>query len=382
MLPQKPVGDAKALFGDDPEIMLFITPHMAVEINRKTGLIDRLTAGGKTYLGKDSCIIDVMQDRHDAWGMTFREWRDKIGSFTLLSDEEGTRFSDQDATIPSIRIIEDGDVRTVVEAVFGYEGSRARIHYKLSKQAPVIDVDIRIVNQEKRKMFKLGLTPADSAVTPLLEVAFGEEPMKGDGVENVGHKYVTVPASDGGRLHILNRGIYGSSLDQGTLYLTLLHSPGHTTHPLGDRRPLPADRHADYMEQGERDFSIRLVAGDVADTDAARAALTFNESPMAVNVFPSGDGFDPCGIPGGRVPYLTLSRESPVICTALKRSEDGQDTLVRLFNPTAEDATVTVKCPARELCETLTLGRYEAATYRVRAGKLVACRMDEEELLR
>ena len=119
--------------------------------------------------GKDSCAIDVMQDRHDAWGMTFREWRDKIGSFTLLSDEEGTAFSDQDATIPSIRVIEDGDVRTVVEAVYGYEGSRARVHYKLSKQASVIDVDIRIVNQEKRKMFKLGLTPADPNAAPTLE---------------------------------------------------------------------------------------------------------------------------------------------------------------------------------------------------------------------
>jgi alpha-mannosidase len=358
--------------------MLFITPHMAVEINRKTGLIDRWTANGKTYLGKDSCVIDVMQDRHDAWGMTFREWRDKIGSFTLLSDEEGTAFSDQDATIPSIRVIEDGDVRTVVEAVYGYEGSRARVHYKLSKQAPVIDVDIRIVNQEKRKMFKLGLTPADPNAAPALEVAFGEEPMKTDGVENVGHKYITVLSPDGGRLNILNRGIYGSSWDKGTLYLTLLHSPGHTTHPLGDRRTLPTDRHADYMEQGERDFSIRLVAGDMTDTNTARDALTFNETPMAVNVFPSGDGYDEGGIPAGRVPFLTLSQDSPVILTALKKTEDGQDVLARLFNPTATEAPVTVKCPALDLCESLTLTAYEAATYRVRNGGLIPCRMDEK----
>ena len=378
VLDRKPMGDPVTLFGDDPEIMLFITPHMAVEINRKTGLIDRWTANGKTYLGKNSCAIDVMQDRHDAWGMTFREWRDKIGSFTLLSDEEGTAFSDQDATIPSIRVIEDGDVRTVVEAVYGYEGSRARVHYKLSKQAPVIDVDIRIVNQEKRKMFKLGLTPADPNAAPALEVAFGEEPMKTDGVENVGHKYITLPTPDGGRLNILNRGIYGSSWDKGTLYLTLLHSPGHTTHPLGDRRTLPTDRHADYMEQGERDFSIRLIAGDMTDTDTARDALTFNETPMAVNVFPSGDGYDEGGIPAGRVPFLTLSQDSPVILTALKKTEDGQDVLARLFNPTATEATVTVKCPALDLCESLTLTAYEAATYRVRNGGLIPCRMDEK----
>ena len=197
-------------------------------------------------------------------------------------------------------------------------------------------------------------------------------------MENVGHKYITLPTPEGGRLSVFNRGIYGSSWDNGTLYLTLLHSPGHTTHPLGDRRTLPADRHADYMEQGERDFSIRIVAGEMTDVDTARAALSFNETPMAVNVFPSGDGFDPNGTPAGRVPFLTLNEESPVTLTALKRTEDGQDVLVRLFNPTAASAAVTVACPALGVTEPLTLGTYEAATYRVRDGKLIPCRMDEK----
>lgn len=379
VLPEKPIPDPVALGGSDPDVFLYVTPHMTVEINRHTGLIDRWSAGGVDYLGEGSASIDVMQDSHDAWGMTHRSWRDKIGSFTLLSDEEGTRFSDQDEIIPSIRVIEDGPVRTVVEAVFGYEGSRARVLYKLSKQAPQIDLDVRVVNREKRKMFKLGFHPALADATPSLEVAFGEEPMKTDGVENVGHKYLTVTSPAGGRLSIFNRGMYGSSWDNGMLYLTLLHSPGHTTHPLGPDRPvLPADRHNDYMEQGERDFSLRLVAGKVTDTDTARAALAFNETPMAVNVFPSGEGYDPAATPAGRVPFLTLRENSPVLLTALKRTEDGTDWLIRLFNPTAAPAVETVHCPTLHLCETLTLGAYEARTCRVQNGRLSECRMDEQ----
>lgn len=376
---KKPVGDPVALFGDDPERMLFVTPHMVVEINRQTGLIDALTAGGRSYLGKDSCSIEVMQDRHDAWGMTFRGWTDRIGRFTLLSEEEGSRFSDQDVPIPSIRVLEDGPVRTVVEAVFGYEGSRARVRYKLSKQAPVLDVEVRLVNQEKRKLFKLGLTPTNPHVTPVLEVAFGEEPMKGDGVENVGQKYLAVSSPDGGCLNVLNRGCYGSSWDKGILYLTLLHSPGYTTHPLGDRPTLPSDRHADYMEQGERDFSFRLVAGAVGD-HIAREALTFNEALMAVNIFPSGDGYDLRSVPPGRIPFLTLSQASPVLLTALKKREEGEGSLLRLFNPTSEETSVLVKCPTQELCRTLTLGAYEVATYGLKEGELIPCRMDERPL--
>ena len=82
------------------------------------------------------------------------------------------------------------------------------------------------------------------------------------------------------------------------------------------------------------------------------------------------------------MPFLTLSQGSPVVLTALKRTEDragsAPDWLARLFNPTAAEAEVTVKCPTLDICETLTLGGFEAATYRVRDGKLVPCRMDEK----
>ncbi len=387
-LPAKPTPDPTVLGGDDPDVFLFVTPHMTVELNRKTGLIDCLTAGGVRYLGAGSGVIDVMQDAHDAWGMTFEAWRERIGSFSLLSAEEGSRFSDQAEIIPSFRVIEDGEVRTVIEVVFGYGDSRARVRYKLSKCAPQIDMDVRVVNAEKRKMLKFGLTPGVAHVTPALEVAFGEEPMRREGKECVGHKYMTVRHPDGARLDIYNRGTYGSSFEtdparagdeNGKLYLTLLHSPGYTTHPIGDRRTLPADRHGDYMEQGERDFSFRLIARPAgAESTTAREALAFNEAPMALNLFPSGDGYDPADIPLGRLPFCTLAGDPTVLVTALKATVDGRDFLLRLHNSAPVAATTTVTCPwLLDEPAALTLGAFAAETYRVRDGRLIPCRMDE-----
>ncbi len=387
-LPEKPKPDAVALGGRDPAVFRFVTPHMTVEINRGTGLIDRFSAGGIDYLGAHSAVIDVMRDAHDAWGMTFESWRDRIGRFTLLTDEEGSRFSDQTEIIPSIRVIEDGEVRTVVETVFGYGDSRARIRYLLSKCAPQIDLEVRVVNAEKRNMFKLGLTPA-AHVTPALEVAFGEEPMRREGKECVGHKYMAVRHPSGAALHIYNRGTYGASFEtdparaespNGKIYLTLLHSPGYTTHPIGDRLTLPTDRHSDYMEQGERDFAFRLVAKapDAPDT-AAREALAYNETPMALNLFPSGDGYDPEDIPLGRLPFCTLSGDPAVLVTALKKTADGRDFLIRLHNNAPTPSGVTVTCPwLIDEPTPLTLGAYAAETFRIRDGKLIACRMDEK----
>ncbi len=387
-LPEKPAIDAVALGGADPAVFRFVTPHMTVEIDRATGLLSRFSADGRDYLGATSGRLDVMQDAHDAWGMTFTAWREKIGSFELLSPEEGSRFSDQTATIPSLRVIEDGEVRTVLEVVMGYADSRARIRYKLSKLSPQIDMDVRVVNAEKRKMLKLGLVPAWADAQPALEVAFGEEPMRREGQECVGQKYLTIRHSDGARLDIFNRGTYGASFetdktraesDTGRIYLTLLHSPGYTTHPIGDRPTLPADRHNDYMEQGERDFSFRLIARAATDSPTtARDALAFNETPFGMNIFPSGDGYDSADIPLGRLPFFTLKGDQTVLMTALKQTVDGKDFLLRLFNASPTDATVTLSCPwLLDDDMILTLSGWSAETYRLREGGLFVCRMDE-----
>ncbi len=373
-LPAKPVPDMAAL-GDDPRFFKFETPHMAVEISRETGLIHSFTADGISYIREGACGIHVLRDGDDSWGMTYTEWTEKLGEFTLLSPEEGSAFSDQDSIIPSVRVIEDGEVRTVIEAVLGYHGSRAVLRYKLSKTAPVIDVDLLTVNQEKRKMFKLAIPLSEPQSIPELDVAFGKEPMTMENHEYVGQKYLTVTYPSGGRLSVLNRGTYGYSRQNGIAYLTLLHSPGYTAHPLGDRKVMPTDRHCDHMEQGERRFSFRLVAEKATNTKTARNALSFNEAPMALSFFPQGGEATKTGFAGDE-PFVTLS-PSPVIISALICRAKGDGMGIRLFNPTAETVTCRLSCPAMGLAQEVTLTPFEVKTCHWNGTELLSCRMDE-----
>ncbi len=372
LIDGKPVPDEVALGGDDPEYFLYQTPHMTVEIDRKSGLIHQWVVDGVDYLGAGACGIDVMQDLEDAWGMTKIAWKDKIGKFKLLSTEESTRFSSQDDPLPPIRIIEDGDVRTVIEVVLGYENSRAVLRYKLSKHAPIMDIELIVHNCETRKLFKLALPITLADPTPAFEVAFGEEPLRTDGTECVGHKYLTVTSPSGKRLTIYNRGTYGASYENGLLYLTLLHSPGYTTHPLGDRRVLPADRWSDHMEQGERRFSFRLTAGQVTDTHMAREGLTFNEDPMVLSFFPKGGNADKAI--KGDASFVTLSGDT-VVMTALKPTEGGL--MVRLFNPLNKKTACSLSCPALGLSADLTFTPYEAKTLQLTPDTCTTCPMDE-----
>lgn len=378
-LDKKPVPDAAAYaaVGEDGRAVLRVTtPIMTVDIGCTTGLVERWCVRGVDFLGSGACALDVMRDANDSWGMLFTSWHDRLGSFTLLSDEEGSRFSDLDTVIPSVRVIEDGELRVVIEAVFGYEGSGATVRYAISRVAPQIDLDIRIINQTKRRLIKLRLPQALPDPVPVVETAFGEEPMHGEGREEIGQKFLTVTSSNGARLSVLNRGIYGSSFLDGSVYLTLLRSPGYTAHPIEDRQVMPTDRYSEHMEQGERQFSLRLLAGAVSDRDTARQALAFNEAPMVLNLFPSGqEAQSPAP---AEMPLLTLS-PAPVVLTACKRTEDGADTLLRLFNPTGEPVSCTVCCPQLGVSETLGFGAFQVRTFRAGDGRLTECRMDEAE---
>jgi hypothetical protein len=82
-----------------------------IEINRLTGLVDKYTVNGKNYIKPGALTLDIIRDNYDPWGMTVKDFRDKIGEFTLLSDKEGSVFSGhEDHVIPSVRVIESGSM--------------------------------------------------------------------------------------------------------------------------------------------------------------------------------------------------------------------------------------------------------------------------------
>ena len=77
------------------------------------------------------------------------------GAFTLMSDEEASAFKGYpDEITPCVSIIEDGDVRTVVQALFKYQRSVAVVEYKLPKHSPYFDVQVRLFSNEANKMIK------------------------------------------------------------------------------------------------------------------------------------------------------------------------------------------------------------------------------------
>ena len=357
-LPQKPTFPIK----EDDSYFYFENERLQVDISKQTGLIDRLTLDGKPYLSKDAMSIDVYRDDEDPWGMRVRGWKEKIGAFTLLSAKDGSHFSSLKKEFPSVRVIENGEVRTVIESVFGYGDSKAVIRYVMSKSAQQLDLDIRIMNADRKKLYKLSVPYAVQNVSAFAEVAFGEEPFRLQEDENVHQKYVRLEGNENQEIHVYNKGIYSSSLGDNRLLVSLMRSPSYCAHPIGDTEILPQNRTSPYIEQGEREFSLRFAFGKQSRSDAIEAQI-YNEKPTCLSFFPSGEETvkqsDGIRLDGGKI-----------VLIAFKKAVKGNDYVLRLFNPTNQPESCHLISDTLRLNESLRFSAFEVKTLRLSDGTL------------
>jgi alpha-mannosidase len=360
----------------DGDQFTFTTDDLLVTINTRTGLLDRYCVQGVDYLAPGAGELLVLQDDEDPWGMRDRAFRKVVGRFQLLSPRAGTRFSGVTAgTLPSVRVVEEGAVRTVVEAVFGYRDSFVCQRYKLPRQGAEIEIETRVHWNEKDRLLKLAFPlPADSP-RYVGQVAYGVADLPANGDEAVAQKWVAAVTPDGRTLTCINEGLYGSDLSPAGLRLTLLRSPAYSAHPIGDRPLVPQDRYTPRIDQGERLFRVWLNGGPERERleRVDREALAHNEAPLALSFFPPGQGEAP-------LPLVTLS-DRVVQMTVLKRADEGEDLIVRLFEPTGRRRTTTVRFPALGLEHKAALGPFEIKTLRVSLQHKTVCEtglMEEE----
>ncbi len=357
-VPAKPKPELAAING----LITFDNGDMQVVINTTTGFVDSYKVNGAEVLNIDAFKPIVINDNEDAWGMNVKGFRDLAGEFKLMDETAGTKFSGVTAAnIPSVRVIEDGAVRTVVEAVFEYEHSAICQHYVLPKSGSAFEVRTRVHWNEKNSMLKLSVPVAGNKHEYVGQGAYGFGELPSGGLEAVAQKWVGVIRTDQDvTLTCLNDGVYASDFtSEDGLRISLLRSPAFSGHPIGDRPVVPQDRYLPRIDQGERLYRFCFNAGPRSERIAHvdREALVYNEKPMALSFFPSGSGTKP-------LPAAVLSGETVEI-TALKQAEDGNGWIVRLFEPSGSAQTVELDMPALGIKTTQSLAPFEIKTLRV-----------------
>ncbi len=342
-------------------IIRFKTADLDVIINTRTGLVDRYRVRGVDCVGPGAFRPLVMVDNEDPWGMLHRSFRKVAGAFRLMPPKEGTRFSGVTAgPIPSVRVIEDGELRSVIEVVMSYGDSFICQQYKLPKRGTEIEVETRVHWNEKNRALKLAVPTCGADERYIGQVAFGVGDLPSNGDEAVAQKWVAVVSMrDNLALTCINEGTYGSDYSRDGLRLTLLRSAAYSGHPIGDRVVVPQDRYLPRIDQGERVFRFWFNGGPVrARLDAIdREALARNEKPFALSFFPPGTGKRPG--PG------VVVGDDVVQVTAIKKAHDDNDLIIRLFEPTGRARSTVVSIPSAGVRTKVALAPFEVKTLKV-----------------
>ena len=337
IVPRKPVTNLKVIHNK----IVFKTKELHVEVNTRTGFIDRYRINGADFVGKNAFEPIVIADNNDAWGMMTNSFRKVIGRFKLMSKQAGCEFSGIRNHIDSVRIIEDGPVRSIVEAVLAYNNSFICLRYKLPKNGTEIEIEILVHWNEKDKMLKLSVPTVFRDCKYLGQVAYGVQQLPNNGDEAVAQKWVAVVSKKNDcAITCINDGVYGSDFSKDGLRLTLLISPAHTSHPDGKGGVfLPQDRHINRIDQGVRVFRFWFNGSKKVERleKIDREALVKNEKPFALSFFPSGTG--------KKVKPLAILNDDVVQITAIKRAEANHDLIIRIFEPTGKNRETILLLP-------------------------------------
>ncbi|MBN1624079.1 MAG: alpha-mannosidase [Clostridia bacterium] len=349
------------------------TDDLIVKISTKTGLVEELTARGVKCLSNGARPV-VIKDNADAWGMLVDRFTDIEGYFGVMEKDEAAKFVNASfKEFNPVRVTEDGEVRTVVEAYFKYNNSRICLTYIIPRNGTSVDINARVFWAEADRMLKIEFPTGMNNASYKGQAAWGVDTLPADGGEAVAQKWVA--AISGGRTFaVLNDCQYGSSFSDGNIMLTLLRSPAYSGHPIGDNPIVIEDRYTPRIDQGERMYSFRLIFGSTADVmkNIERKALEFNERPMVLTAYPSGEG--------AMAGELMEISGDQVILQALKKAENGIGYIIRLFNGSDTERTVDISSTALKFYIKVSLGAMEVASYRIIDGRVIKTDLLEREL--
>jgi alpha-mannosidase len=345
--------------------LVFINESCEIHINPDTGLIDQYKVNGLDFLKPDSAELLVMDDYADPWGMKVNSFRELAGAFRLMSPSETVRFAGTNGPIQPIRIIENGPIRVVVEGLFRHNGSSAAVRYIIPKIGSEIEIEVRVMWNERDRMLKMAFPVSLSNSECMGQVAYGTQEFSRPGEELVAHKWVGLfSRTEDKAFTISNQTTYGFDYSDGTIRVSLLRSPAYAGHPIDDSTPIVRqDRFTPRMDIGEHVFRFRFNAGVLRDRleSVDQESRLLNCPSIGLCCFPKKSK--------KKVSSMINLTNPTIRLAAIKFAESDDRLIVRLFEPTGNPARTEVSFPILGLNTDLVFKPFEIKTLAInRAG--------------
>ena len=282
---------------------------------KKTGQLARLLekqtgreAIEKGALGNQFTIFDDRPLRADAWDLDV---------FHL-----DTRETLPDAA--ESRILEGGPLRAMLEFDFAFGASKFKERASLAADARHLEFECEVEWRQRHQVLKVEFPVTAQALEASFEIQFGylKRPTHFNTsfdiarFETCGHRWIDL-SEPGFGVALFTDSKYGYSVHRSKMNITLLRAP---THP---------DPEADQGQHRFR-FACYPHAGDLLEAEVVRRAFEFNR-PLEITA-------------GEAQEQSWLQLDSPhVIIDTVKKAEDSNDVVVRLYETHGVRGTATLQ---------------------------------------
>ncbi|MDD4690546.1 MAG: glycoside hydrolase family 38 C-terminal domain-containing protein [Eubacteriales bacterium] len=303
----------------------FYTSEYVLENKLVRVSFDKISGEISSYFDKsagmellsDTLSAVLMDDtQNDTWAHDRKNFKDRLGEFCG----------------ESIKLIENGPVRSVMRTVSKYKNSILYRDYILYADKVEIEVQARVDFFEKHAILKLQFPVNTAKPKALCEIPYGFIERKTDGDEQVCAQWFCVKDEQSNcGLGIANNSKYSFDVEGSTASLTVLRSAIFADH-FGER-----DEFCEFMEQGMQEFSYMLFP-HISIEETTKKAYELNvKARHIVETFHKGTlKTQFCGI--------DISANN-IIVSALKQSEDENGFILRLVEIKNKDTKVRINIP-------------------------------------
>ncbi|MEK6571333.1 MAG: glycoside hydrolase family 38 C-terminal domain-containing protein, partial [Bacteroidota bacterium] len=323
----------------------------------KANHVEVLSSGGNRLL--------VLTDKSDTWGMKDLGWQDVIGEFKT----EG-----------KIEITEQGPVRIGVRIRSRYENSTAVQDLLLYSGSRLIECRVTLDWHEKHQMLKVSFPLKLQNPVATCQIPYGYIVRPTNGEEQPMQAWVDVGGTardDSGKaipygVSLLNDCKYGFDAKDAELRMTVLRSPLYAYFTDATLEP---GKNYEYVDQGMQTLVYALLphAGDWRDAETVRAAEELN-NPLIAFVEPLHRGKL-----GSSTSFLECS-PSNIVCTVLKKAEDSDDLVIRLYETIGRYTTAIINLPSLNFKEQVKVDHHEIKTLKIHDRKVMGVNMLEENI--
>lgn len=296
-------------------------------------------AGGQT-----GCRAVIIDDPSDTWSHDIKTFDREIGHFERAD----------------IKILENGPVRATLRIATTYGNSALTIDWSLVAGSRNIEAKVTLDWHEHLKMLKFSFPVNIESPVPTYETPYGHIVREANGNEDPGQRWINVTGKKDGNtfgLTVINDAKYGYNVLENDMRISVARSAVYAHH-----NPRVLDMNAEHlwMDQGIQTFRMLLVShkGSWKDCNIPAKAEEFI-SPLVL-IYQ--------GIHSGKMPksgsFLSVDVPNAVV-SAIKQSENGEDTIIRMVETFGALATVTLDLKFVNRSWIGNLGPFEIKTLRL-----------------